>query len=82
MASMTIRNLEPETKERLRVLAAQNGRSMEEEARVILREKVAGVTARDLWVRSRALFSGEQGIDLSLATRSGDRDPPNFDLSK
>jgi plasmid stability protein len=82
MASLTIRNLEHDTKERLRVLAAQNGRSMEEEARAILREKVAGATARDLWTRSRALFTGAQGVDLSLPSRSADRDPPRFDLAE
>lgn len=38
MASITIRNIEDELKSRLRVQAAQNNRSMEEEVRVILRE--------------------------------------------
>ena len=37
MATMTIRNLEDELKARLRIRAAQHGRSMEEEARSILR---------------------------------------------
>ena len=37
MASLTIRNLDPAVKDRLRVRAAERGRSMEEEARVILR---------------------------------------------
>ncbi|MGH9889036.1 MAG: FitA-like ribbon-helix-helix domain-containing protein, partial [bacterium] len=40
MASLTIRNIEPQLKARLRVRAARNDRSMEEEARVILREAV------------------------------------------
>lgn len=35
-ASITIRNLDPALKERLRVRAAQHGQSMEAEARVIL----------------------------------------------
>ena len=38
MASITIRNLDPAVKERLRVRAARHGRSMEDEARRILRE--------------------------------------------
>ena len=42
MASITIRNLDDEVKHRLRVRAAWNGRSMEEEARLILREAVGG----------------------------------------
>ncbi|WP_343312683.1 bifunctional phosphopantothenoylcysteine decarboxylase/phosphopantothenate--cysteine ligase CoaBC [Brucella sp. BE17] len=36
MASLTIRNLDDAAKERLRIRAAQNGRSMEEEARLLL----------------------------------------------
>lgn len=36
MASITIRNLDDAAKERLRVRAARNGRSMEEEARLLL----------------------------------------------
>ncbi|MFC4624345.1 bifunctional phosphopantothenoylcysteine decarboxylase/phosphopantothenate--cysteine ligase CoaBC [Daeguia caeni] len=36
MASITIRNLDDAAKERLRIRAAQNGRSMEEEARILL----------------------------------------------
>ena len=38
MASITIRNLDDDIKQRLRVRAAEHGRSMEEEAREILRE--------------------------------------------
>lgn len=50
MASITIRNLDNSAKERLRVRAAQNGRSMEEEARLLLAgfnepEKVASKTS-------------------------------------
>ena len=40
MASITIRNLDEDVKNRLRVRAASNGRSMEEEVRVILGEAV------------------------------------------
>ena len=40
MASITIRKLDDEVKTCLRVRAAWNGRSMEEEARLILREAV------------------------------------------
>ena len=38
MATLTIRNLPEETRERLRVRAARRGRSMEAEARAILTE--------------------------------------------
>jgi plasmid stability protein len=38
MASITIRNIDDEVKSKLRVRAAMNNRSMEEEVRVILKE--------------------------------------------
>jgi plasmid stability protein len=40
MASLTIRNLEDDLKLRLRIRAAQHGRSMEEEVQDILRQVV------------------------------------------
>ncbi|TIX91810.1 MAG: plasmid stabilization protein, partial [Mesorhizobium sp.] len=42
MASITIRNLDDEIKDLLRRLAAENDRSMEEQARVMLRASVEG----------------------------------------
>jgi len=42
MASLTIRKLEEALKKRLRLRAAQNGRSMEDEVRTILRSAAAG----------------------------------------
>ena len=41
MASLTIRQLDDDTKARLRLQAAKNGRSMEDEARTILRQAAA-----------------------------------------
>jgi len=41
MASVTIRNLEDDLKTRLRIRAAMNGRSMEEELRAILRAELS-----------------------------------------
>ena len=40
MATLTIRNVDPEVQKRLRVRAAQNGRSMEAELRQILKDAV------------------------------------------
>ena len=40
MATLTIRNLDEHTKAQLRVQAARHGRSMEEEARTILRAAI------------------------------------------
>ncbi len=44
MASLVIRNIEEDLKERLRFRAAQHGRSMEEEVRIILRSVIKGET--------------------------------------
>src|SRR4051794_8925756 len=45
MASITIRNLDDLLKQSLRIRAAEHGRSMEEEAREILRASVSGFDA-------------------------------------
>ena len=42
MATMTIRSLDDEVKEKLRVLAARNGRSMEAEVRALIEAAVSG----------------------------------------
>ena len=49
VASLTIRNIDDELKERLRVRAAQQGHSMDEEARIILWRTVGGISGGDLW---------------------------------
>ena len=41
MSTLTIRNLDEDVKARLRVRAAENGRSMEAEVRAILRDSLA-----------------------------------------
>lgn len=46
MANIMIRNLDDDVKMRLKVRAAQNNRSMEEEVRVILRESVRADQSR------------------------------------
>lgn len=77
MASITIRDLEPEIKERLRVRAARNGRSMEDEARVILRSVVTAATppVRKLGDAIHHRFE-DIGVDLDLAPRLPGREPP------
>jgi plasmid stability protein len=40
MAQLLVRNLDEDVKARLRVLAAEHGRSMEDEVRAILRQAV------------------------------------------
>ena len=69
MASITIRNLDDDVKRRLRVRAAGNGRSMEEEARLILREAVGcKLGSQDLASIIRSYFGPSNGVDL--ATRA------------
>jgi len=78
MASLTIRNIDEELKERLRVRAALQGHSMEEEARLILRRAVGGLSGPEVWRLSRALFAGSEGVDLEQPNRSGDRPATAF----
>ena len=73
MAVLTIRNIEDSVKERLRVRAATHGRSMEEDARVILRRAVAGVDGAALWALSRQQIGNADGVALELARRDDDR---------
>lgn len=69
--TLTIRQLPEETKYLLRRRAASNGRSMEAEARAILREALARPAAVDLsWVEE-LIMAGESagGVDLELPDR-------------
>ena len=80
MASITIRNLNDEVKHRLRVRAVGNGRSMEEEARLILREAVGCKPGpQDLASIIRSYFGPSNGVDLELPPREPVREPPRFD---
>ena len=80
MASITIRNIDDDVKTRLRVRAADNGRSMEEEARVILRDAVE--TAKpplNLASAIRARIAPLGGVNLELPPRQPGCEPPSFD---
>jgi len=71
MASITIRNLDETIKEQLRITAAHNGHSMEEEARLILGRALATVNrSGGLGSRIRNRFSAVGGLDLELPERS------------
>lgn len=70
MATLTIRGLDDGTKARLRVSAAQHGRSMEAEVRCILEEALPTQQVSDgLGSRIRARFSAVGGVDLDLPGR-------------
>lgn len=80
MASITIRNLQDDVKRRLRIRAAEHGRSMEEEAREILREVVGEAKPRsNLAAAIRARVAPLGGAALDLPPREPMRDPPAFD---
>ena len=81
MASITIRKLDDEVKTRLRIRAAENGRSMEEEARIILREAVdmEATPTKGLAAALQELFRPFGGVELDIPPREPMRDPPGFD---
>ena len=81
MATLTIRDLDDVLKQRLRVRAAHGKRSMEEEARQILRAALLDTPApaTDLAQRIRARFAGLGDIALPLTERQAVRPPPSFD---
>jgi plasmid stability protein len=78
MASITIRNLDEQTKARLRVRAAHHKRSMEDEARNILRAVLAEQigSSRNLADAIRARFEPLGGVELRLPARAPMREPP------
>jgi plasmid stability protein len=81
MASITIRRLEEKTKQRLRVRASRNGRSMEEEARQILKGALAGekTPGLNLVESIRRIVDPLGGINLPDIPRGPMRRPPTFD---
>ena len=66
MASMTIRNLEDRVKTRLRIQAAEHGRSMEEEAREILASALTVEAKQTVGIGTaiRRRFAPLGGVDL------------------
>ncbi|MGH6794023.1 MAG: FitA-like ribbon-helix-helix domain-containing protein [Methylocella sp.] len=81
MSSITIRNLDPALKERLRVRAAEHGHSMEAEARRILKTALSEQgrpRGPNLYERIRARFAPLGGVDLELPPREGVRELPRF----
>jgi len=79
MASITIRNLDDRLKARLRVRAARHGRSMEEEARDVLRITLATEpqVGANLVEAIRRRFAGVGPVDLPIPRREPMRDPPD-----
>jgi antitoxin FitA len=80
MASITIRRLDDSLKARLRVRAAHHGRSMEEEARQILKAELQEEPKREenLAESIRRIMAPTGGVDLVLPRRQRGRKPPDF----
>jgi antitoxin FitA len=84
MSVLTVRNLDPDVKTRLRVRAAQQGIAMEEAVRRILTKAanesdVLPPTSNDLGSRIQARFAGLG--KLALPARHAMRKPPFSDES-
>ena len=81
MASITIRNLDDEVKQRVRVQAAEDGHSMEDEARRILRAALVDRSEQSARLASaiHARFAPLGGVDLDTRPREPMREPLHFD---
>ncbi len=81
MTGMTIRNLDDQLKKRLRIRAASRGRSMEEEAREILRAALSAEPHQgryNLAERIRGRMAGIGGVELDIPAREPIREPIDF----
>lgn len=80
MASITIRRLDEALKAKLRVAAARHGRSMEDEARHILRTALARGQSRpaNLADSIRRRFAPLGGVEIEPLRREKLRPPPDF----
>ena len=81
MATLTIRQLDEKTKTRLRVRAAHHGRSMEEEAREILRSVLTASSPAkgNLAEAIQKRFLAFGGLEFELPRRDAMRQAPGFD---
>ena len=80
MATITIRQLDENIKKRLRVRAAHHARSMEEEAREILRSALvtSSPAKGNLAEAVRRRFAAFGGFDIELRRRDAMRPAPDF----
>ena len=76
MAVMTIRGLDDEVRDKLRIRAAQHGRSMEAEVRAILTEAVESPLERTLVDTLLQMREALGGLELQIPPRTDyARDP-------
>lgn len=79
MAALSIRDLDDGVRDRLRVRAAEHGRSMEAEVRAILTDAADGPSAPVGLVDSLLdAFGPLGGVDLDLPARSDAPRSPDF----
>ncbi len=80
MAVMTIRNIDDALKKRLRLRAAMHGRSMEDEARDILRSALSAEIPRprNLGQAINERFGRLGGVDLPDVPREAIRPPADL----
>ncbi len=79
MASLTIRNFDEVLKRRLRVRAAEYDRTMQDEAREILRKALATPQeSKDLVAAIKNLFADLGGVKLHLPPRDSIHEDPKF----
>jgi plasmid stability protein len=81
MTTLTVRNVDPTLKERLRVRAAHNGRSMESELRHILSAVLAEDQAQEINLAEaiRRRFAPLGGVELEPHPRQPVGEPPSFE---
>jgi antitoxin FitA len=80
VANLLVRNLNDWVKAKLRLRAARHGRSMEEEARLILTSAVAEKAEKpgNLAAAIHKRFARLGGVELELLPRTPVREPPDF----
>ena len=81
MATLTVRNVDDETKQQLRLKAARRGVSLEEEVRAILRREARRTEQLaqfdNLYDAIRDLVEPHGGFELEVPARGfAERDPP------
>ena len=79
--TLTIRKVDPALRQKLRMRAAANGRSMEAEMRAILQASLASDDLPDIGLAeaTRRLFAPFGGVELPEIVWAPDRPIPTFD---
>ena len=80
MNSITINGFDDTLRRRLSVRAAERGRTIEEEARVILKTVLEGnpPSEKGFGTALHEIFMSAGGVDLAIPERDPMREPPSF----